>query len=254
VFRSVSLTALALLAAGPVRGAGVEPEAAARLTAMARTIEAAPSVAFRADVEYDVVQPSGQKLQFHYASSVQLTRPDRLHAETLREGRQRRVWIKDGTLTLLEVNDNSYGSVQGPASIDGMVDLLTTRYGLSLPLSDLLRSDVDGDLLEHAKSGILVGRADVGGRRCDHLAFEGKAVDFQIWIQAGEPAVPRKLVITYRDEPGQPQFEAELWDWTLGEGFLPDSLFEFRPPAGAERVEIAPIPVPRPPNVNAPRE
>ena len=52
----------------------------------------------------------------------------------------------------------------------------------------------------------------------------------------GDP-LPRRVVITYRQELGQPQFRADLTAWDLAPD-LPESLFGFTPPEGGERVPI----------------
>jgi hypothetical protein len=51
--------------------------------------------------------------------------------------------------------------------------------------------------------------------------------------------LPRRIVITYKDEPGQPQFWADASNWNLAPE-ISDALFEFTPPSGADRIEFLP--------------
>jgi hypothetical protein len=44
-------------------------------------------------------------------------------------------------------------------------------------------------------------------------------------------------VITYKDETGQPQFWADLYDWNLSPE-LSDALFTSTPPDGADRIQF----------------
>ena len=69
------------------------------------------------------------------------------------------------------------------------------------------------------------------------LLFTQENVDWQIWIDAGEKAVPRKIVITYKNEADQPQYEAVLDDWRLATA---DDLARLKPalPPSAKRVDI----------------
>ena len=53
---------------------------------------------------------------------------------------------------------------------------------------------------------VMEGSDLVEGVLCDHLAFSRDDTDWQVWIEAGERPVPRKLVITSIDLPGTPQF------------------------------------------------
>jgi hypothetical protein len=51
---------------------------------------------------------------------------------------------------------------------------------------------------------------------CDHLAVRtAGGVDFQVWIAQGDEPLPRRIVITYKDENGQPQFWADFSNWNL---------------------------------------
>jgi hypothetical protein len=73
---------------------------------------------------------------------------------------------------------------------------------------------------------------------CDHLAVRtSKGVDFQVWVAQGSEPLPRRIVITYQEEPGQPQFWADLSDWNLSPE-ISDTLFTFTPPAGADRIQF----------------
>ena len=49
--------------------------------------------------------------------------------------------------------------------------------------------------------------------------------------------MPRKFVITYKDEPDSPQYTAIFsnWDFTTK---LPDFVFKFEPPPGASKIKV----------------
>ena len=66
-----------------------------------------------------------------------------------------------------------------------------------------------------------------------HIAGQTEDVDYQVWI--AEDNLPRRIVITYKKTPGQPQFRADFLDWNLS----PESMytaFNFIPPKGAEKI------------------
>ena len=76
------------------------------------------------------------------------------------------------------------------------------------PGGDFIYMNSYAMLIQDVTSGFFVGKAIVGGVKCDHLAFRGKDVDWQIWIQqAGSEQAgrcfQRVLAIT-------PQAEIEL--------------------------------------------
>ena len=72
---------------------------------------------------------------------------------------------------------------------------------------------------------------------CDHLALRGEKEDVQVWIARGDEPVPRRIVITYRQIEGQPQFWAQFTDWNFSPE-LPDTTFTFAAPEGATRVHF----------------
>ncbi|MFY9942197.1 MAG: DUF2092 domain-containing protein, partial [Desulfobacterales bacterium] len=75
----------------------------------------------------------------------------------------------------------------------------------------------------------------------DHLAVRSAEVDLQVWITQGDQPLPRRVVLTYKNAPGRPQFRADLSDWDLSPKLAADS-FAFTPPAGAEQIPLlAPV-------------
>ena len=233
-------------AAVPAEAGEVDALAAETLTRMASTIEGAEQLSFHAWIDYDVIQPTGQRLEYHVSRGVALRRPDRLLGDVIRDGKHRQIWFNDGRLVVMEKDSGEWGEVSGPKTIDGMLDHAIRDHGVSIPLADFLYADVDKGILESALSGRYVGVTDVEGRTCHHLAFQHPDADWQIWIEAGDRPVPRKLAITYKNDPGAPQFTASWRQWDLSPS-LPDWLFEFEAPESATRLDVRPIEFPAPP-------
>lgn len=68
---------------------------------------------------------------------------------------------------------------------------------------------------------------------CQHLFFQGKDVDWQIWIEDSPESLPRKLVITEKKQLAAPQFTAVLGDWKTGGAAL--EVAAFAPDGGIAR-------------------
>ena len=62
-------------------------------------------------------------------------------------------------------------------------------------------------------------------------------MDWQLWIEHGKKPVPRKIVITYKKLPTQPQWAATFSDWRFDRA-LPASFFQPRIPKGAIRTDF----------------
>ncbi len=185
----------------------------------------------------DVVQESGQKLQFSAAVEATVKRPDRLFASRVRDdGSTRRFWYDGKTASMHDEREKVYGQIPVPDTIDEMLDYLEEVIENPRPLADLLYSDLS-HLAKLPVSGAYVGESYVGKTACDHLAFRGKSVDWQLWVDRGEKPLIRKVVITYKELPGGPQFAAHLDQWNVAPE-ISDSLFQFSPPEGAQRIKV----------------
>ena len=158
-------------------------------------------------------------------------------ADVVGETRNRTVWFDRGRLSVLDKEQNAYGTFEGPPTVDAMLDWVAEEYGIEVPLSDLLFSDVYSTLMEGVFRGEYLGFQKAAGSSCHHLAFEQETIDWQIWIDA-ETRLPRKLAIAYKTERGEPRYEVVIYKWNLSPTF-PEGLFDFEPPEGAEKIELA---------------
>ena len=93
--------------------------------------------------------------------------------------------------------------------------------------------------MENVRTGRYLGIHHVQDVKCHHLAFRQEGLDWQIWIEDGDKPVPRKLVITYKELPGRPQFVALLGKWDMA-AIASDDLFVFKTPEGVKKINLEP--------------
>ena len=117
---------------------------------------------------------------------------------------------------------------------------MAAQYGVTVPMADLLYADVATVLTQGATAGHYVGLHSVGKYRCHHLAFAMDTLDWEIWVQQGDPPLPRKLVITYKQRPGTPRYQATFTRWELSHAHEP-GWFDFRVPSGAKEIQMTPM-------------
>ncbi len=206
------------------------------LARMSEFLASRSDLRFEADVLYDAVQPSGQRIEFGSQRRIALRRPDRARVEVSHcDGGQELVTFDGRRLSAALPDRRLYATMEYQGTIGEAFDHLVTEYGAATPLSDLLRRDLPNEVASRVVSARRLPPVTIAGNRCDHLAFRSERVDFQLFVQQGDAPVPLRLVIDYRDEEGSPQFRAQLrnWDWSPE---LSDSLFLFVPQAGAQRV------------------
>ena len=151
------------------------------------------------------------------------------------------IFLYDGkSLTLYNPGQKYYATVAAPGTLDQMLDFARTSLDVIAPGSDLLYANAYEVLMENVTSGFVVGKGVVEGVRCDHLAFRGAGVDWQIWLQEGAQPLPRKWVITSTDIAGSPQFEVVMTKWNLAPKFG-ERTFDFTPPKDAKKVDFLPL-------------
>jgi hypothetical protein len=201
-------------------------------------LAAQSSFGFRAHLGFDVVQLNGQKLEFGATRKVTLRRPDHLRAEATQRDGDRRTLFFDGEQIAIDMpREKAYVAVKKPGTLDAAIDYLVDDLDTPSALHDFLSSNFYDDVEDKIRTGFYVEEAAIGERRCHHLAFRTSEIDVQIWIEDGERPLPCRLVITHKREEGSPQFWAQFDSWDLSPK-TPDSLFEYTPPEGAERLSL----------------
>ncbi|MFL5279508.1 MAG: DUF2092 domain-containing protein [Rhodopila sp.] len=220
------------------------PDAAAQtaqyLKQMSSYIGSANEFTFHADITFDHVLPSGQKLQFMAAEEVALQRPGHLYVQWTGELGDRQFWYDGKTVTLYDPTTPFYGAEPAPAGIDAMLDKIEHDLGFSPPLADFLYANPFGAVQANIQFGLDLGESELNGQLCRSFAFTGKEVDWQIWISTGPQLTPCKLVITYKAQPGQPQFSAVFTEWNFSPR-IAEAIFTPNLPAGAQKVPFTPV-------------
>lgn len=236
----LAMVCLLAVSANAADKPSIDPRADELLKRSSDYLAAAKFFSVNAEIWQDATLSSGGQVQAGRSVDLQLRRPDRLHTEVQSTRHSRAMWYDGKNLTLLNRAQNLYGTTSAPGSLDETLDFATERLGMVMPLEDLLVSNPYKSAIDKVTSGTLIGPVKVLGVSCQHLAFTQPDIDWQIWIEDGPIPVPRKIVITYKDEEGSPQYTAILSKWDF-ETKLPDFVFHFEPPAGASKIPVTDV-------------
>jgi hypothetical protein len=226
------------LAPARVPAQPVARQADAALKAMGGLIGSANAFSFHADVTFDHMLPSGQKVQFAATQEVVMERPGRLHIQWTGDLGARQFWYDGKSITLFDPAQPFFASTAAPGELDQMLDLVTTKYGFSPPLADFLYRDAYKSLRQNVQYGFDLGESEINGKNCRSFAFVEKKIDWQIWIASGPQPVPCKVLITYKTHPAQPQFAAVFSDWQFSPRISAD-VFTPDLPSGLEKISFA---------------
>lgn len=235
---SVACISPAFAQAPPQTEVQEQVEAKAILMRMAEFLAHLPRFSVTARMGYDVVQQNGQKIEFGEVREVVAARPDRMRVDVKRSDGDQELLLFDGSsVTVFDADNNVYARIDKPGDLDALVTYFVKDLQMRLPLAQMLVTSLPAQLQKRVRSVDYVERAVDLDVPCDHLAARADTVDFQVWIAQGDQPLPRRVVITYREAEGEPQFWAELANWNLAPE-TPEALFAFTPPAGAEEIPI----------------
>jgi hypothetical protein len=225
--------------AQPVKTAEMDDQQAMDiLQNMARTIAGANQFSVTVSSSFDAPQANGQMVEFGAVRNIQVKRPDKLRVDLQRSDGDQRMLVFDGKqITVHNVAENVYAQGDKPGNVDDAVKYLVGVLKIPLPLARMFRTNFPAEIerlveeVDYVEQNIL---ADVP---TDHLAARSKDVDFQIWVAQGKVPLPRRIVITYKNFTGEPQFRADFSDWNLS-AQAAKGVFTFTPPGNAEQVPL----------------
>src|SRR6185437_15636356 len=183
---------------------------------------------------------NGELLHIVHTFKVTVRRPDRLLVDGTGDDGPREL-LYDGSTAVLALDDGKrYASVPVPNNIDGMMQVIIGHFGVDFPLADFLTAAPDKAFLSGVTAGRQANVVTIDGVPCRHLLFtQPPGIELELWIEKNDKALPRRLIATYRSEPGQPSFIAEMFDWNFSV-HPSDAEFTFQPPEGATQVELKP--------------
>jgi hypothetical protein len=229
---------LVALSAVTLSSATARAEDASRiLKTMYDYVAGQKNISMTYDTSVEVVTPAIEKLQFTSSGRVLLSRPDKIRA-TRTGGYADVELVFDGKVaTIAGKNINAFAQQNVSGSIDDLVGKLRDD-GMDLAGADLFSArgyqDMMGDVIESKH----IGRGVVNGVECEHLAFRGEDVDWQLWVEVGPRPIPRKYVITSKSVGGSPQYTILVKDWKTDPQVASDA-FAFKPAVDMKMTELS---------------
>jgi hypothetical protein len=213
-----------------------DPDADKILKSMSDYMGKLKSYTFSYDVDTEVMQRTGEKLQLSRSGKATIERPGHAHVTRQSGNVDAEMYFDGKQLTLYGKKVNAYVQVDSPGTIDQVIDTLREDLGADAPAADLLYSDAYSNLLIGADSSTYWGTTVTNGVPSHHLSFRAQDVDWQIWIQTGDKPLPLKYVITSKWMAGAPQHSVRIYDWNV-DPKVDSKLFTFAPPKDSKKLE-----------------
>jgi len=171
-----------------------------------------------------------------------LSRPNKLHAERKGELIDQSFYYNGKTLTLYNPSDKVYATEPAPGTIEAMLDFARASLGLLVPAADLVYRNAFRLLMQDVTIAAVIGKAVIGGVKCDHLLFSRPGVDFQVWVADSGLPLPYKYVVTDTGTPALISISTVMSDWNV-QPAVDDAFFNFVPPEGVKEISFMPLKV-----------
>jgi hypothetical protein len=223
----------------------VDPAATKILKRMTDYVGSLKQFSLRTQGTFEDVLDSGHRVDFDVSSTVIVSRPNKIRAERKGELVDQVFYYDGKTVTLYNPTNKVYATVPAPGTFEKLFRFMDESLGLFIPVSDLVYSNGFPLLMQDVTLAKVVGKAFIGGVKCDHLLFSRPGVDFQVWVADTGKPLPRKYVVTDRETAALLSVTAVMSDWNTAPA-VADARFTFVPPKGTQAIDFMPVTVQTP--------
>jgi hypothetical protein len=214
-----------------------DPAAMEALNKLGTYLRSLNALQVDAEINGDDVLDDGQVIQYTKKVDLVAVRPNRLRVEITSDTEHKFIFYDGKNFTVFGQLLNYYATVPATGTIGELVDKISDKYDMELPLTDLFKWGTDPALTQRIKGAMDIGPTSISGVTCEQYAFHQDGADWQIWIQLGDFPLPRKLVIRTLTDEARPQY-SETLNWNLAPSYSEDA-FTFTPPPDAKRIVMA---------------
>jgi len=242
--KAATLFAVVAIALSPVlaqaQATGIDQAAVKILQKMTDYMGGLKQFSVHTQVTYEDELTSGQRVDYDVSAIATISRPDKFHSKRSGELLSQTFYYDGKNLTLFNQSSDAYATQTAPGTIDEMLRFAHDELGLFIPASDLVYENAFPLLMEGVNFATVVGKTEINGRVCHHLAFSRPDVDFQVWVGSGEQPLACKYVVTDTATPARLSVSTVMSDWNTTPTVQADS-FTFVPPENAQKIEFLPL-------------
>ncbi|MFV0681280.1 DUF2092 domain-containing protein [Ottowia sp.] len=219
----------------------VETQAVQALSRMSNHLNSLKQFEVQSDIDTDYLSSDGQIVTKTRQVTLRTRLPDGLYASVSHPARQRDFYFNGKQVTLYAPTKGYYATADAPAAtVRELMDGLTARYGIDIPLSDLFAWSRDGGSIAEFQAARYAGAAVIDGRVCDQYAYRSQGAQWQLWIERSETPVPCRLSIANDEDQADRLRTTITYHWNTAARFTP-SQFVFKPPKGAMKINLATV-------------
>jgi hypothetical protein len=202
-------------------------------------LKAQESFTFDVDVSYDDVLDSGAKVQYSAYQKVWVHKPNRYRSDYVGDERTTSFYYDGKSFALYAPNLDYYATKAAPETLDAVLDQIESKYGVTIPMSNLVVSDPCANMKSNVQRTMFIGVNMVNRIQMYHILLLGEDRDYQMWVTQDQQPLLTKAIITYKTLPGAPQYTVFFSNWNFNPQ-IPADTFTFKPPEGAIEIEFLP--------------
>jgi len=218
----------------------IDPEVDKILKSMSDYLSSLSAFSMDADVDTEIVDLAGQKLQLSSSATIIIERAGKIYMHRHGAYADVEIIFNGEVLTIHGKGKNVYLQTKSPGNVDNAFDTLNREIGLDAPAADLLLTNPYASLSDGIMSSAYVGKTYVNGIECHYLSFREAQVDWQLWVQTGKTPLPMKYIITTKWVTGAPQYSIRFRDWNT-KPQIEANQFVFTAPKGAKKLDTLSI-------------
>lgn len=170
---------------------------------------------------------------------VYMVGPDKMLINSRGDRGRRGYWYNGTELAYYSYDENNYAVIGAPSNIIATIDTVNKIYGIDFPAADFFYPSFTADLVDNSDQIIYLGTVYANGKDCFHIIAKSEDMSVQFWLADDALLLPVKMVIVYYKKNPSEQYEATFSGWRINPE-LPDAMFEFMPPPGANKVKMLP--------------
>jgi hypothetical protein len=202
---------------------------------MSTKLGSAPVFSVRTTETRDQVKGSGIE-QVRLTREMIVRRPDRFYFKTA-GGVDTEGWYDGVGVTLVMHKEKVFGQARMPETLDRTLDAIHERYGISIPVGDLLYSSPAKALLTDSTTGGWVARETTGGASMHHVKFSDRGVEWDLWVPISGDPLPARFVATFPNDKRLRHVDITFSDWNFAPAIAGDR-FDPKVPSDYEGVAM----------------
>ncbi|XZG71893.1 DUF2092 domain-containing protein [Chitinibacteraceae bacterium HSL-7] len=213
----------------------VETRAVLALNRMSNYLDTLKQFEVSSDVDTDYLSDDKQIITKTRQVLLRTRFPDGLYASISHPARQRDFYFDGKHATLYAPTKGYYATVEAPATVGELINVLDEKYGVDVPLADLFEWSGTEASTSEFEAARYAGAAVINDRVCDQYAYRSQGAQWQLWIERSDTPLPCRLAIANDDED---RLRTTItYHWHTSAKFSP-SQFVFKAPKNAMKIDL----------------